>query len=125
MRPGQLTPNDFEIALLESFAEQDQSIRGPFERLHVLSREFTGVGSFTSFVGSDPESGSTRRVFSLDALVRIAGGQHLLGVVLFCLGDRLDCLEVFSMDGSPWDGVYDRFSIEPNQGPLHLWPRRP
>ena len=113
MRPGQLTPNDFEIALLKSFAEQDQSIRGSIERLRVLSREFTGVGSFTHFVGSDPKSGSTRPAVMLDALVRMPDGQCILGAVLFRTGDRLDCLEVFSMDGSPWDGVYDGFSIEP------------
>ena len=47
MRPGQLKPNDFELAILERLASRESSIRLSVERLHVLSREFTGVGSFT------------------------------------------------------------------------------
>jgi hypothetical protein len=48
MRPGQLEPNEFEIALLKGFAAQDPSLC--LDSLHVLSREFTGVGSFTKFL---------------------------------------------------------------------------
>lgn len=113
MRPGQMTPNDFELAILECVANQDPSIRHAIPRLHVLSREFTGVGSFTTFTRSRSESDSTRRAINLDAVIRIPSAEVELGAVLFCDGQRLDCLEVFSFDG-PWDGVYEGFSIEPN-----------
>ncbi len=118
MRPGQMTPNDFELAILECVANQDPSMRDAIPGLHVLSREFTGVGSFTTFTRSRCENDSTRRAIDLDALIRIPSaevelGAVLLGAVLFCDGQRLDCLEVFSFDG-PWDGVYEGFSIEPN-----------
>jgi hypothetical protein len=46
MRPGQLEPNEFETAPLKRFATQDPSLS--IDSLHVLSLEFTGVGSFTS-----------------------------------------------------------------------------
>jgi hypothetical protein len=49
MRPGQVTPNEFELAILERLASKELSIRGAIAQLHVLSREFTGVGSFTNF----------------------------------------------------------------------------
>ena len=49
LRPGQSIPNDFETAILERIALNNPSLREHFSRLHVLSREFTGVGSYTNF----------------------------------------------------------------------------
>lgn len=49
MKPGQLTPNEFENAILERLASKTEALRPLLARLHVLSREFTGVGSFTNF----------------------------------------------------------------------------
>ena len=57
MRPGQLEPNELEMAVLRAFAQREPRIAAHIQNLHVLSREFTGVGSFTRFQyeGSDPE----------------------------------------------------------------------
>ena len=49
MRPGQLNPNEFEIAILNRLADDFELLRALIPKLHVLSREFTGVGAFTNF----------------------------------------------------------------------------
>jgi hypothetical protein len=53
MRPGQINPNEFEFAILEHLAREEPFVRGSFGQLHVLSREFTGVGRFTTFAGCE------------------------------------------------------------------------
>jgi hypothetical protein len=42
MRPGQLHPNEFEIALLDHLVADNPDIRVTEADLHVVSREFTG-----------------------------------------------------------------------------------
>ena len=60
LRPGQSTPNDFETAILERIALDNPSLREHFGRLHVLSREFTGVGSYTNFRIPEVDAQATR-----------------------------------------------------------------
>jgi hypothetical protein len=112
MRPVQLKPNDFELAILNRIAIKEPSIGGSTEQLHVLSREFTGVGSFTKFKCDESASGSGERRLGLDALINMLGVPNGMGAVLFCRGDQPECLEVFTYGNDHWDGVYDRFSIE-------------
>ena len=50
MRPGQREPNEFERAILEWIAAEHPALRTHLAGLHILSREFTGVGSFTNFL---------------------------------------------------------------------------
>jgi hypothetical protein len=114
MRPGKLEPNEFEIAVLNSFAQQDPRLTCHIAKLHVLSREFTGVGSFTRFQyeGTEPE-----RYLVLEAQVHLPQPENGLGAVLFCRGDHPICLELYTFGDEDWDGVYEGYSITqtPNQ----------
>jgi hypothetical protein len=113
MRPGQLEPNEFEIAILNRLAKQDPSFYGPFERLHVLSRQFTGVGSFTNFKCEQSATGTPQRDIFLEALIRMPGVPNGMGAVLFCKGNQAECLELFTYGNDDlWDGRFDGFSIE-------------
>jgi hypothetical protein len=79
--------------------------------LHVLSREFTGVGSFTRFQCEDSSRDDKRQV-SLGSLIAMPGVPGGMGAVLFCRGDRPECLETYTYGDERWDGTYDGFSIE-------------
>lgn len=109
MRPGQIKPNDFELAILERIAP---SIGASARQLHVLSREFTGAGSFTNFKCDESVPGLPDRQLLLDVPIHMPGVANGMGAVLFCKGDQPKCLEVFTYGDDHWDGVYDGFSIE-------------
>jgi hypothetical protein len=112
MPPGQINPNDFEVAILEGLAARDSSIARCIERLHVLSREFTGVGSFTHFRCEEPDAGAPKQHVGLDTLINMPGVPNGMGAVLFLKGGEPECLEVFKYVDDQWDGTYDGFSIE-------------
>ena len=114
MKPGQLKPNDFEFAILHRLARQEPFIVFSTRRLHVLSREFTGVGSYTKFELDEAASGSPARQIGLEARINMPGVANGMGAVLFCRGEQAECLEVYTY-GDHWDGSYDGFSIEPAQ----------
>src|SRR5580765_1534227 len=110
MWPGLLTPYDFELAILEHLASKESSIAGRIEGLRVLSREFTGVGSFTNF--KCDESRSPQRQVDLDAGINMPGVPNGMGAILFCMGNQPKCLEVYTHGGDYWDGVFEGVSIE-------------
>jgi hypothetical protein len=112
MRPGQLEPNELELAILHQLARQDPSLTGAFERLHVLSRQFTGVGSFTNFKCDESSIEAPQRHVTLDALICMPGVPNGIGAVLFCKGNQPECLELYTYGENLWDGVYNGFSIE-------------
>ena len=111
MRPGQLHPNVLEHALLDRLASEHPDAQITVPDLHVLSRTFTGVGSFTEFLvkGQPPVP---RRVLGSSAHVTIPSLQYGLGVVAFREGDRLT-LETFAFGDETWDGVFDGFVVGP------------
>ena len=113
MRPGQLHPNEFELAILEQIATSAPSIRDSTRTLHVLSREFTGVGSFTNFQIKESLSGAQGQHFDLNATINVPGVPNSLGAILFCKGDQPEILEIFTYGDDHWDGAYVGFSIEP------------
>jgi hypothetical protein len=112
MKPGQLEPNEFESAILKRLTHQEAWIGDSAQRLHVLSREFTGVGSFTRFHFIDSAVLDLDRQVCLDALIRMPGVADGMGAVLFCKGNQLDCLEVYINGDAHWDGIYEGFAIE-------------
>jgi hypothetical protein len=112
MRPGQIKPNDFELAILERLASKEPSLRGAVGQLHVLSREFTGVGSYTNFACEDSSADARDKQVGLDDLITMPGVPNGMGAVLFCKGDRPKCLEVFTYGNDHWEGVCDGFTIE-------------
>jgi hypothetical protein len=77
----------------------------------VLSREFTGVGSYTNFACDESPADAPEQQIVLDGLITMPGVAHGMSAVLFCKGGRPKCLEVVTYDGH-WDGVYDGFVIE-------------
>jgi hypothetical protein len=79
-------PNDFETAILERIALNNPSLREHFGGLHVLSREFTGVGSYTNFRIPEVDAQATRTHLSLDALIVMPNVDNGMGAVLFCRG---------------------------------------
>lgn len=112
MKPGQRTPNEFEVALLAAFARQDPSLAATLRELHVLSREFTGVGSFTTFLCDDAARWPSRSPVTLARLITIPGVAHGLCAVLFFDGSQPKMLEVAVYGEEHWDGLFDGFAIE-------------
>ncbi len=114
LRPGEVTPNDLERAILLRIAalqpEADLVVSG----LHVLSREYTGVGSFTKFSHADVKADAPRGILNLPGIITVAGVPNGLGAHLMLLGGRPDCLEIFTFGSDHWDGTYDRFSLPGN-----------
>src|SRR5437867_2414586 len=111
MRPGQLHPNEFEVALLERLLAENAL---PFSSsdLHVLSRTYTGVGSFTKLlVQNHPKV--KRKVLGISAAIRIPGLEHGLGFVAFYEGEELT-LETFTCGDEKWDGVFEGFQLQAN-----------
>jgi hypothetical protein len=113
MRPGQLTPNEFELAILERLASKTPSLTNIISRLHVLSRKFTGVGSYTDF---NPDPSLTRpelgeQQLGLDALIVVPGVPNGMGAVLVCAAGYPLVLETFTYGNDHWDGVFDGFSF--------------
>jgi hypothetical protein len=113
MRPGQTTPNDFELAILKRVALQNPSIPKSIQQLHVLSRDFTGVGCFARFKCDESKPGSSVRHVSLTELINMPSVPNGMGAVLVCKGDQPECLEIFTFGDGHWDGTYNGFSIEP------------
>ena len=114
IRPGQREPNEFEFAILERIAAEYPVLRTQLERLHVLSREFTGVGSFTNFLCEDSESPISEQQLGLNGLISMPDVPNGMGAVLFCRDYRPVCLETFTYGNDHWDGVFDNFSIAEN-----------
>jgi len=112
MRPGQVKPNELELAILEQLAIKEPSMRGSIGHLHVLSREFTGVGSFTTFACEESAAEAPDRRVGLDDPIKMPGVPNGMGAVLFCRGDSPQCLEVFTYGDDHWEGVYDGFAID-------------
>lgn len=111
LRPGQLEPNEFELAILHRIAEDESSLRPLLLRLHVLSREYTGVGCFTNFLHEEHAHEPARRVLDLNAVITIPGVPNGLGAVLFLEDNHPAFLEVVSFGEDHWDGRFDGFSI--------------
>jgi len=112
MRPGQTEPNEFELAILERIASEQPSLRNAAGTLHVLSRKFTGVGSFTNFAcDASPESTLDQSI-ALDGLIKMPGVPNGMGAVLFCKGGLPQCLEIFTYGNERWDGIYEGFAME-------------
>jgi len=111
MRPGQTDVNEFELAILSNLAEEKPSLRQLIPKLRVLSREFTGVGSYTKFMcsSSAPDLGDER--ISLNKPIVMPGVPNGMGALLFCEGGKPHTLETYTHGTELWDGVYTGFSF--------------
>ena len=109
MQPGQLEPNEFELAVLARISEAEPSIRPLIGGLHVLSREYTGVGSYTKF-RCDPDG--SRGHLDMKALISMPGVPNGMGAILWCQAGRPESLETFTYGDDDWNGVFTGFKIE-------------
>ena len=114
-RPGQIELNEFELAILERIADKIPSLRSSLGRLHVLSREFTGVGSYTKFRCEDAAGSTADKPVGLDDLIDMPNVPNGMGAVLFFQGGQPKCLETYTFGGQLWDGVYEGFAIPSSQ----------
>jgi hypothetical protein len=112
MRPGQIKPNELELAILERLARQEPSIRESAGQLHVVSPKFTGVASFTRFACEESSADAPDQQIGLDDVIKMPAVPNGMGAVLFCKGGRPHCLEVYTYGNDRWEGVYDGFAIE-------------
>jgi len=112
MRPGQTTTTELEAAILEHIAKGYSTLALRIGQLHVLSREFTGVGSYTTFAHGQPIADLPDAPLSLGdsiTLPRLANG---LGAILFCEAGNPTLLEIHTYGDELWDGDIDGFSIK-------------
>ena len=115
MRPGQLQPNELEQAILDRIAKDEPWLQIPAAGLHVLSREFTGVGGYTNFLCDLPESANDPHP-GLKPLIRLPTVPNGMGAVLWCRASQPSCLELFTYGNEKWDGSYDGFYFDENTG---------
>ena len=114
MRPGLVELNEFEVAILELLALKESAIGPLINRLHVLSREFTGVGSYTNFDCPDSDLELGEKTIELHALISMPNVPNGMGAALFCENGKPKFLETYTFGNEHWDGVYEGFSIEKN-----------
>jgi hypothetical protein len=110
-RPGQIEPNEFELAILDRMAAKSPQLLTCLGNLHVLSREFTGVGSYTNFKCKDESGQVAEQRIGLDDLIEMPNVQSGLGAVLLCRGGQPRCLETYTFGAELWDGVFEGFAI--------------
>jgi hypothetical protein len=104
----QSQPNAFELAILEAMTRESPSLVIDVGRLRVRSRRYTGVGSYTDFVCD--ESGE-QRTLSLKAHIAVPGVPSGMGAILYCRGERPQCLETFTYGDDFWTGAFEGFSV--------------
>jgi hypothetical protein len=111
MGPGQVEPNEFEKALLSALSQEHPAIHPFVDNLHVLSREFTGVGGFTNFLCDGAPKDADDVPLGLSAMISMPNVPNGMGAVLWCRGGRPKCLELFTYGNDHWEGLSDGFSI--------------
>jgi hypothetical protein len=116
IRPGQIEPNEFELTILERIAAKNPSLRMYLRNLHVSSREFTGVGSYTNFKCEGEGTQVVEQRIGLDDIIVMPNVQNGMGAVLLCQGNRPKCLETYTFGDELWDGVFEGFCIQKATG---------
>ena len=92
-------------------AETTPTLQHLIPKLHVLSREFTGVGSYTKFLSSASVPDLGDKMIDLHALINMPGVAHGMGAILFCEAGKLKTLETYTHGTAHWNGNFDGFSI--------------
>ncbi len=114
MRPGQLTPNALESAILLRISALHPEASLAVSKLHVLSRKYTGVGSFTDFNHAKVNEGAPRNILDLPGAIAVSGVPNGLGAHLTLLAGLPDCLEIYAFGSDHWDGTFEAFSPPDN-----------
>lgn len=112
MLPEQVLVNDLELAVIRWISDENPALQLQFERLEVVRRELTSVGSYTDFRCEESSEVSTNTCPGLHGLITIPTVPSGLGAVLFCHGRRPKFLELFTFGSEMWDGKIEGFEIE-------------
>jgi hypothetical protein len=117
MHPGQLQANAFEVALIHSISTDNPAegelLRTTVPQLRVLSRTFTGVGSFTTFHCEIAIPQLADKWLSLNRPIAMPGVPDGMGAILFCEGGKPKTLEVFTYGEQHGDGKHEGFVVQP------------
>jgi hypothetical protein len=111
-------PNAFETALLESICRANPvkaaGLADMIPDLIVLSREQTGVGSFTSFRLPDlvRSAASDRSALGSHEEVALPGLKFGLGILAFLEQGFPHLLETYTY-GEAWNGEWEGFKLVP------------
>ncbi len=100
------------MAILRRLAASEPWLTKFLDDLHVLSREFTGVGSFTNFRLDEANADSAPRHVGLKGFINMPGVSNGLFAELLCQGEHPTLLEVATCGSDLWDGVHDGFSFQ-------------
>lgn len=105
-----LLPNEFELAILHHLARKLPGLAAAIPGLRVLSRELTGVGSYTTFSSDEVIAGATAPL-GVDNAIGMPGVRNGLDATLFFEGGKVKFLEIVAFGSEPWDGAFVGFSI--------------
>jgi hypothetical protein len=109
--PGLRSPTEFEFALLRQFAAEHPQLRIAFESLHVISRDFTGVGSFTTFLDGISTIGPSVSPLSISREIIMPGVPSGMTCLLFCRPGESPVLEVATYGDEHWSGDAAGFDL--------------
>jgi len=113
INPSQITPNELESAIMMRMAVDVPALNMLIGKLHVLSREFTGVGSFTNFAVDISSADLPDGFIGLNsASISIPGVPSGLVAELAIESGSPRFLELVTYGSEPWDGTFAGFSID-------------
>ncbi len=115
--------NDLERAVLNKLLSGDHpvlaTLRKQATKVHLIKREYTGVGFFCNFDVSS-EAPILKGNFTIDDVnADIDSIKHGAGFVLFIANGRLDVLEGYTYD-EPWPKDVGKFTLTYMNEPRNL-----
>lgn len=114
MLQGDLELNELERSVLYKIAVEYPKLKSCLTKLKVVSREFSGMGSFTGFEPIEQDFGLGNQVLGLDNhTMTISNLTSGMGAILFCSHGKPDMLELYTF-GEEWNGGEMKFTIEPD-----------
>ena len=102
--------NELERSLLSAFSRQVPALAPALRDLRVLDREFSGVGTFTTFAPATVQPTVPDGPIGLECLIEIPGIPNGLLASLAIKGRQVEFLEIVALD-SDWDGRHEGFTI--------------
>jgi len=84
-------------------------------KLHVQSREYTGVGSYTNFSETNSLQELSDGTLGLKGMISMPELKNGLGAVLFSEKGRPKILEIFTYGDEHWDETFEGFVISDYQ----------
>ena len=102
--------NELELSLLSEFARQVPALAPVLKELRVVDREFSGVGSFTTFAPATVQVAFPDGPIGLKCLIEIPGIPNGLLASITVQDGCVECLEIVALQ-SEWDGQHDGFTL--------------